>query len=320
MVPERPLRRKLLRAAQVLLLAAVIVFAGSKLVDEWGQVQRAAMGLTPRWAYVLASCLIVLATYAVLIEVWRVLLTGWDARLRFGEAARIWTISNLGRYVPGKVWQIGAMAVMARQRGISGIAAGGSAIVATIITTLTGFAVVAISGAGTLHIPPIAVALILICGLALLAAPVALPWLGPLVSRVLHRQITVPRLAPSALFITVAGSALAWCGYGVAFYVLAHGLLGDIPGSIPLYIAVFTGSYLIGFVTLIAPGGIFVREVAMQTALQSAGFSAGSATVLVVASRLWLTVLEILPAILFLLAQPVHWRSTNAPDSKPADD
>lgn len=268
----------------------------------------------------LASCLIVLATYGVLIEVWRVLLTGWDARLRFGEAARIWTISNLGRYVPGKVWQIGAMAVMAKQRGVSGFAAGGSAVVATIITTLTGFAVVAIAGAGSLHIPPLALGLILIAGLALLAAPVALPWLGPLVSRVLRRPVTVPRLPLSALIITVLGSALAWCGYGVAFYVLAHGLLGDIPGSIPLYIAVFTGSYLIGFLTLIAPGGLFVREVAMQTALQSAGFSAGSATVLVVASRLWLTVLEILPAIIFLLAQPVRWRAPDTPGSNAADE
>ncbi|HET7565591.1 MAG TPA: lysylphosphatidylglycerol synthase domain-containing protein [Gemmatimonadaceae bacterium] len=319
-MPERPLRRKLLRAAQAILLAAVIVFAGSKLVDEWGQVQNVALGLTPRWSYVLASCLIVFATYAVLIEVWRVLLTGWEARLRFGEAARIWTISNLGRYVPGKVWQIGAMAVMAKQRGVSGIAAGGSAIVATIITTLTGFAVVAIAGARTLRIPPLAVGLILIAGLALLAAPIALPWLGPIISRVARRPVTVPRLPLSALLITVFGSALAWCGYGVAFYVLAHGLLGDIPGSVPLYIAVFTGSYLIGFLTLIAPGGLFVREVAMQTALQSAGFSAGSATVLVVASRLWLTVLEILPAVLFLLAQPVRWRSPDVSSTKPSDD
>lgn len=292
---------------QAVLLAAVIIFAGAKLLDEWGQVRQAALGLSPRWSYVVVSCLIVLGTYAILVDVWRTLLTGWSSRLRFREAARIWTISNLGRYIPGKVWQIGAMAVMARQRGVSGIAAGGSAIVATVTTTLTGFAVVAMTGAGMLRIPPAVEAIIWVGGAALLAAPLALPRLAPLASRILRRPIAVPRMRPALLLRAVVGSALAWCGYGVAFYVLAHGLLGDAPGSLALYIAVFAGSYLIGFLTLIAPGGIFVREMAMQAALQNAGFDAGAATVLVVASRLWLTVLEILPALVFLVIQPGRW-------------
>jgi hypothetical protein len=302
------------------LFAVVVVFAGATLADEWGQLRQAALGLTPRWSYVIASCLLVLVTYAVLIDVWRAFLVGWTARLRFWDAARIWTISNLGRYIPGKVWQIGAMAVLARQRGVSGIAAGGSAIVSTVTTTLTGFAVVAITGSRSLHIPPAVQAAIWIAGAALLAAPLALPRIAPLATRILRRPVTIPRLPPFVLARAVIGSALAWCGYGAAFSVLAHGLLGHAPGSLALYIAVFTGSYLVGFLAVFAPGGLFVREMAMQVALQNAGFSAAPATVLVVASRLWLTVLEILPAVLFLIARPVQLNTPGPAARRPADD
>jgi hypothetical protein len=304
----------------VVLLLAVIVFAGVKLADEWGELRQVALGLSPRWSYVAASCVIVFAAYAILIDVWRTLLTGWSARLRFWDAARIWTVSNLGKYIPGKVWQIGAMAVMARQRGASGIAAGGSAIVANVTSTLTGFAVVAITGAGLPHVPIAAEVGLWISAAALLAVPIAMPRLAPLATRILKRPVTIPRLPLWVLVRVVIGSALAWCAYGIAFYVLAHALLGEAPGSVRLYMGIFTGSYLIGYLALFAPGGIFIREMAMQAALQNAGFSAAPATVLVVASRLWLTVLEILPAVVFLIARPVHLNTPGAAARRPADE
>jgi uncharacterized membrane protein YbhN (UPF0104 family) len=294
-------------------MAAVVFFAARKLVDTWRPVREAAAGLSPNWAYIILSCLLVLTSYAVLIEVWRVVLGAWNARLPFWEAARIWTISNLGRYVPGKVWQIGAMITMVQRRGISGIAGAGSALAITLISIITGFAVVALTGASVLQLSRPALVAIWIVGAALLlAVPMALPYLGALATRVTGRTIELPRLAPSIVLRTVAGTAFAWCLYGVAFQLLTKGLLGSAPGGTPLYISVFTGSYLIGFIVLFAPGGLVVREGIMQVSLVNAGFAAGDAIVLVVASRLWLTVLEILPAVLFLLAHPLRERLTTA--------
>ena len=52
----------------------------------------------------------------VLIETWRRVVMAWGGASRSARAARIWFVSNLGTYVPGKVWQITAMGAMA-QRG-----------------------------------------------------------------------------------------------------------------------------------------------------------------------------------------------------------
>jgi len=296
------------RGAQAALAVAVVYFAGRKLAGEWGEVQRAAASLTPRWSLIVASCVMVLIVYAILIEVWRIVLTGWGAHLRYRDAARIWIISNLGKYVPGKVWQFGAMMMMAQQRGVSGVAAGGSAILTTLTATVVGFAVVAITGSRVLPIPTAGLVAIWIVGAALLVLPTLLPRLGTLATRLTGRSIVLPPLAPSVMLRIIAGTAVSWCVYGLAFQLLALGLLGHARGSPLIYIAVFTGSYLLGFIAVFAPGGLVVREGAMFAALVKFGFDPGPAVVLAVASRLWLTVLDILPALVFLLVRPLHGR------------
>lgn len=308
-------RRWAVRAVQVVLALVVVYFAGTKLVGEWGSVRAAAANLSPRWSLVIASCVLVLAVYAILIEVWRIVLTGWNARLHYWEAARIWIVSNLGKYVPGKVWQFGAMMVMAQRRGVSGVTAGGSAILTTLTATVVGFAVVAITGSRVLPIPTTGLILIWLVGAALLVLPTLLPRLGALATRITGRSIVLPPLAPSVMLRVIAGSAISWCVYGVAFQVLALGLLGRAPGSPFVYIAVFTGSYLLGFIAVFAPGGLVVREGAMVAALVNVGFGPGPAVILAVASRLWLTVLDILPALVFLATHPFRQARSDATDT-----
>jgi uncharacterized membrane protein YbhN (UPF0104 family) len=98
----------------------------------------------------------------------------------------------------------------------------------------------------------------------------------------------------------------------LAFRELAAGVLGSAPGALSLYVAVFTSSYLLGFLALFAPGGVGVREVAMATALARAGVDVASAAILVVTSRLWLTVLEVVPALVFLAHLGVRHQGRHA--------
>lgn len=312
-------RGKVLRAAQFAFAAAVVVAIVAALVSQWGALQEAAASARPRWGYVALSCALVIANYALLIQAWRVLLEGWGGSLGFWESARIWTISNLGRYIPGKVWAIGSLAVMAQSRGVSGAAAVGAALLGSLINTVAGFVVLASTGAGVLRVPAIGVVAIAAVGAAILLAPPFLPWLGRLAGRITRRDIVIPRIPHRAIWIAALISAFSWVLYGIAFRVLTMGVLSRAPGAPGLYIAIFTGSYLAGFLALIAPGGVGVREVVMGTALKGAGFGTGEAILLVVASRVWLTVLEILPAVIFLLVRPLRRGSAEAPRKVASD-
>lgn len=307
----RPSRSSAYRVAQLLFAAAVIVAVVIALRSQWDKVELAARTAHPRWGIILASGTLVLLDYAILVEAWRTVLAGWGGRLRFWDAARIWSISNLGRYIPGKVWQMGSMAVMAQQRGVSGVAAAGSALIVTLVNTVAGFVVVLGTGARVLDVPAAGVVTIGIVAAGVIALPYVLPWLGRVAGAMARREIAIARLPHRAIWIAAAISAVAWIVYGVAFRLLASGVLGRATGAPSLYVAVFTGSYLAGFLALPAPGGVGVREWVMWKALTEAGMSSGDAILLVVASRLWLTILEIVPALLFLAHR---WVRPQRPD------
>ena len=296
-------RAGVLRAAKIAFGVAAAVFVVVAVISQWGALRAAAASAQPRWGYLVLSCAVVLATYGLQIEAWRTLLRGWGGSLGYWESARIWTVSNLGRYIPGKVWAIGSLAVMAQARGVSGAVAVGASLAMQLIYTVAGFVVLAATGAGILELPPAAIASIVLAGIAVLAAPRFLPWAGRLAGRIVGRDITIPRMPHSAIWIGAAISLAAWVLYGIAFRILALGVLPAAPGSTGLYIAIYTSSYLAGFLALIAPGGVGVREVVMAGALKGAGFGTGEAILLVVASRIWLTILELLPAAFFLVAR-----------------
>jgi hypothetical protein len=128
------------------------------------------------------------------------------------------------------------------------------------------------------------------------------------VNRTTGRNITVPRLPPQAIWWAGAGTTLAWVLYGVAFDAFVNAMTdGAVHGSLGDWTAIFVGPYLVGFITLFAPGGLGAREVAMAEALQRTGLALGAVQALLVASsRIWLTVLEILPGLLFLLVRPMQ--------------
>lgn len=92
---------------------------------------------------------------------------------------------------------------------------------------------------------------------------------------------------------------MAWTGYGIALWLLARGLLPDAGLGLVPAIAVFTASYLAGFLALIAPGGIGVREGLFILMLQGP-LGIGAATALALASRVLLTITEIGAALPFL--------------------
>ena len=85
----------------------------------------------------------------------------------------------------------------------------------------------------------------------------------------------------------------------LAFSLFAHGVSPRATGNALSYIAVYTGSYLAGYLALFAPGGVGVSEAVLVLAMPRFGLaSAADAAIIAITSRLWLTILEILPGLL----------------------
>ncbi len=306
----------------MLAAAVLIFFIGRELVRQWSAFQAQPLAADLRVSDVLVSGAIVLGTYALLVQTWRVLLAGSGASLTFWRAARIWSVSNLWRYVPGKVWQIGAMSALAQRESVSAIAAAGAAILSTVLNITTGLALVLLLGWRWLDdwnagAHPAAIALFVTAVVGLLALPYALPRLGAVAARLSGRDVQLRAPPPWAILLAVVGNVLSWLLYGIAFLWLVRGLLGGAAGATWQYIAVFTASYIVGYLFLFLPGGIGPREFVMLGLLTSLNLATPKQAALVTAgSRIWLTFLELVPGLLFLM-----WdRARGRPNIKPPPD
>jgi hypothetical protein len=146
-----------------------------------------------------------------------------------------------------------------------------------------------------------ATALAVAVTVGLLAFPLLVGPFARVAARLLRREVTAIAVPAPTLWLVVAANVAAWVGYGLAFRLFAGALALGSAGNWLDYLAVFTGSYLIGYLVLVAPGGIGVRELAMAESLRALGLAGpGEAWLLAIASRLWLTVLELAPGLLFL--------------------
>ena len=268
-----------------------------------------------RWGLVALSAVVVLATYALLIEGWRRLLAALGGALGHADAARVWFVSNLARYMPGAFWQLGAMTELARRRGVPVTLSTSSAVVITIVNVFTGLAVATAFAATT---PTLLDSdrgrlVIALGAIALLAMPVLAPRFVGVARRLTGRELAIPRVGMRAVVAAALSTALAWLAYGVAFWILTAAVLPgpwrDLPGCIALY----TLSYLFGLFNP-APAGIGAAEGAMVLLAPQLGVATSAeAAVLAVVVRVWRTVLEILPGLLALALGGSRLEETDQP-------
>ena len=299
-VREDLIARRWLWTVQGLVTLAVVAFVGRSIARNWSEFRslHVALAIAPGW--IAGSVVLVFLTYAMQIESWRRILAGWGQRLAFGPAARTWSVANLGRYVPGKVWSVAGLVVLAQRAGVEPGPAAASAFVIQAVSLGSGVAVVA--AVTPQSAPPLRLAL---AGLAAVATilvlvwrPTAL-WLGRLVNAVAPLE----PLAPSAVFAGTILTVLSWGTYGAALWMLARGLIHDAPLPLPLplttAIGAFTLGYILGLLALFAPGGVGVRELVL-VGLLAPFLGSGGAVAVSVASRVLLTLTEAAAALLTL--------------------
>lgn len=309
------------RLGQLAIVAGVLWLLARKLDGQWAELRRAVSAARPAWPLVAIAACAVLAVYAVQIHAWRTLVGVWGARLPFWRAARVWTVSNLSRFAPASVLvTTGVIGALGSRAGVPAAAAAGSAILGTLLNLGTGAILVVALGGGLLHrlVPAIpsavSIALAAAGGAALLALPLLVPPAVSLASRILKRPVTIPPVSAYALATAVTANVVAWLLYGAAHALLIRAFFPGAGGGWVPTTAVFTGAYVAGWLAILVPGGLGVRESFLTLGLTSLGMlTAPDALVIAVASRILLTILEVLPGAAFL-ARDALARSSSLPD------
>ena len=284
-------------ALQVAVAGVVAWMVWAAIVRNWGEFRSLQVSLALRPGWIVLSALTVFLSYAISVEAWRRVLAGWGQHLAYGRATKVWLVANLGRYIPGKVWSVAGLMVLAQRAGVAPWAAGASAVAIQAVAIGTAVAVVA-AATPTAESPLrlAAAALVAVATIAVLAWERA----AHRIARMIGSTVAFQPLPVAAVAWSAGLGVLAWVAHGVAFWLLARGL--GLPDTLSVVTAagVFPLGYILGLLALFAPGGLGVREVVLIGLLAPA-LGNGGAVALSVASRILLTVTEVVAPLVVLL-------------------
>jgi hypothetical protein len=301
-------KRFLLRTVQAILTVVVTVFLFRSLRVSWTDL--AALDPSrwvPRGVPLAASMVLVLAEHLYLVGLWAGLAQQLGAgHLGFSAAFRVVFVANLGKYVPGKVWQVAGLGYLAAREGL----VPGRALLAAVLNQ--GFSLCAGVAVGALYL---AIGPTVPRGAWVVTLGAVAATLGLLGSRRMHSRIAAllarrglidpgwTIASPQRFAVRWFGLHLvAWLGWGLAFCLL-WAAFRPLPGGTHVLMAAsaFPAAYVLGFLAFFAPAGVGVREGAL-VALTAPLLGSADATALAVIARVVMTALELLPLIWIAIA------------------
>jgi len=268
-VAERATERRVRVLAQVLLVAAV-VFVVLRVRSLWhgSHVELASVD----WAALAGSFVLAMLGTAAGALIWLVILDGLGVKPRLRWAGLFFQ-AQLGKYIPGSIWQYAGRAAVARSNGIPVGPVG--------VSLAVEFAAAAIA-AGSM-------------------AAFLVGWWGALILAAVAVLLAAsgrPTRSRLPAHVTIRATLLylpVWLLLGASFWLCARGLVAAPDGDLALYMGTFAVAWLAGLLAIYAPGGLGVRE-AVLVALLHGRIGAADALVVAAASRLILILVDVLLA------------------------
>jgi uncharacterized membrane protein YbhN (UPF0104 family) len=265
-LPLNTSRQRLLRIGYALFFVAVVVFCLVGLRGRWDEIGQAMSDTSPmRW---LAGLVLVTAGLFPTAAVWFLLMTRHGAGIPKKPAFVTFFVGQLGKYIPGSLWSMGAQAEMARRHdtpprvtvsagllfvGVNVASAGGLGSIAALV-----------AGVDT-SVPTVLFVLAAIAG-PLVCTPPVLNRIGATLAPATHPL----RFTWADSGLAYLGMAVTWATYGWALSLLIEPPLGTAEsGDLTVLVttAAFSLAYVVGVVVIIAPAGVGAREASMTAML-----------------------------------------------------
>jgi hypothetical protein len=237
-----------------------------------------------------------------LILLWRV---GYFRGGRLRAYGRIWWVSYLYRYVPSKLLLLVERARMGAAVGIPPASGAALAVLETVLSICAASWVSLLAAsyyAGNERWLLAAVAVLSVAILLLL--PVGYRWLcaQPVVTK-RYPELTPLALRPMDMVLVIPPFVLHFLLLGASFFLLLRNLHPLPRSALPGLCGVYALAHVVGLVTMIAPGGLGVREATLSLQL-SRVLAPGPAAAVALGARIWFTLAELLSLGVVLLLSP----------------
>jgi uncharacterized membrane protein YbhN (UPF0104 family) len=291
------------KAIQYCFVGLVFLFIAIALVTNWKELSSFNWELNYLW---FTGSLVLVSVSMLSLAVW------WTLSIRllheplgWGRGTRIWSLSQLAKYLPGGVWNYVSRAYASDKAGVSKRHTVLSLVIETVLRILAALIVFLAS----LPLWPRSewslIELLLVLGVLLLGLLVLNPSILNrginLALRIIKRPpVDLRSLKYGHVFGLLAGHILTVVGAGIAFYLLVASVHSvSIDTAIPMA-GMLAISVIVGFLNPLTPHGLGTRE-ALLIVLLSYYLPLPAAIVVSVLARLWLTISELATVLVVTL-------------------
>ncbi|MDQ1484473.1 MAG: glycosyltransferase 2 family protein, partial [Actinomycetota bacterium] len=259
-----PRQRLLTRLA---FFAVIVVLFGVALNNRWEQVRASTEKLSILDLVIATAC--GLGNIFVTMMAWRSLLADIGSKLPIPVAMRIFFLGQLGKYLPGSVWTVVAQADLGRDYKVPPR----RSVAVSVVTMGISLAAALMIAAFTLPFSsPDAVqhnlwVLLLLPLLVVALMPSSVDRLTHLLLKVLRREPPDHEFTWQGVLRALAWLVSGWVLIGLEIYVLMVALHAPSGRALPLALGGAALAFSLGFVAILVPAGVGVREVVLVAVL-----------------------------------------------------
>lgn len=279
------------RVAAALAVVALLAWVLRGAWQDAQQIDWQALHLRP--GLIALACLTLALAFVWHGLVWVGMMRALGYPLPTGPGLRAAALSQLGNYLPGKVFIVVFRVQVAARYGVPAVPVAGSVGLETLLRNLMATIIAALGlaqlGAGRNY-------LVALTGLIVISVVFAQPRvfhaIGDFVLRKLGRPPMPGRLTGPQVFALLACYLVYWALYTAGFYLLLEGTFGAEPSVIP-WLATALGVSQIGSTLMVfAPVGLGAVEATIAGVLALTGAVSAPYMVALVA-RVWRTISEL---------------------------
>lgn len=276
---------------QGLLIAVIFYFLARNLYLNWNKIVEYNWNIN---YYFLASSLVLSIIGAFLIALgWNLILRVLGGRLGYKRALKIFFITDLAKYVPGKVWTIAGKIYLCTKEGIPLAKTSASVVIQPLIQVITGILMFLVSLPFWTKTSDFMNKLYFFFPLI----PIGLVLLHPaIMTKLLNFVLTKLKQKPIELntkYRDILLILLLWCGLwtlsGITYYFLIISVQPFPVSWLPVTIGIFS---IAGVSQFLTPSGIGVLE-GVLTVLLSLYLPVPIAILIALLARVWKTVTEL---------------------------